>query len=124
MLAWLISFLFLFSQSGREVSEALSADLIRCTGAAASPASGLMAAVRGTFVAIIDLVAAAESAEVTVLGSTVRGDVAEDSDLVLSRQNAKFDVLHLAFDAVTGRNLAVAGLRTVQVSYAGLCTSA
>ena len=80
-----------------------------------------MAAVRGTFVAIVDLVAAAEGTEATVLGSTAQGDVAEDSDLVLSGQNAKFDVMHLAFDAVTGRNLAVAGLRTVQVSHSGLC---
>jgi hypothetical protein len=39
-----------------------------------------------------------------------------DSMAVLARHSARFDVLQVQFDAVTGKHLAVAGLRIVQVS--------
>ena len=35
---------------------------------------------------------------------------------VLARHSARFDLLQVRFDLVTGKHLAVAGLRTVQVS--------
>lgn len=40
---------------------------------------------------------------------------------VLARHSARFDVLQIQFDPVTGKHLAVAGLRIVQVS--DLCTT-
>ena len=42
--------------------------------------------------------------------------LARDSMAVLARHSARFDVLQIQFDAVTGKHLAVAGLRVVQVS--------
>lgn len=39
---------------------------------------------------------------------------------VLARHSARFDILQVQFDPVTGKHLAVAGLRTVQVRLAHL----
>ena len=46
------------------------------------------------------------------------GSTAEDSVAVLARHSARFDVLHVQFDPVSGKHLAVAGLRTLQVTSA------
>lgn len=98
----------LIRPAGREAAAALEAGLLQRRGAAASPASGFMAAARGTFVAVVDLVAAAAAAA--------------DGVPLLSRQNCKFDVLQLAWDDAAGRRLAVAGLRTVQVLMKFICS--
>ena len=85
---------------------------------ATSAATGIAALARGTFVAAVDLVAAAPARETVhdAGADEVRPATAGavDDGLVMCRQNAGFDVLHLAFDSATGRRLAVAGLRTVQ----------
>ena len=44
------------------------------------------------------------------------GEATEDSMAVVARLSARFDVLQVQFDPITGQHLAVAGLRTVQVS--------
>ena len=44
------------------------------------------------------------------------GSNTEDSIAVLARHSARFDVLQVQFEPSTGKHLAVAGLRTVQVS--------
>ena len=87
---------------------------------AASAATGLAALARGTFVATLDLAAASPPREgqVTTEDGGSSGATAASSNgdaLLLSRQNAGYDVLQLAFDGATGRRLAVAGLRSVQV---------
>lgn len=43
------------------------------------------------------------------------GTNTEDSMAVLARHSVRFDVLQVQFDPVTGKHLAVAGLRTLQV---------
>lgn len=43
------------------------------------------------------------------------GGNTEDSMAVLARHSARFDVLQVQFDPVSGKHLAVAGLRTLQV---------
>ena len=87
---------------------------------AASAATGLAALARGTFIATLDLAAALPPPNADIsdaAGSSSSADAARPSadGLVLCRQNAGYDVLQLAFDGATGRRLAVAGLRTVQV---------
>lgn len=42
------------------------------------------------------------------------GDI-EDSMAVLARHSARFDVLQVQFDSISGKHLAVAGLRMLQV---------
>ena len=43
------------------------------------------------------------------------GGSTEDSMAVLARHSARFDVLQVQFDPISGKHLAVAGLRTLQV---------
>lgn len=43
------------------------------------------------------------------------GGNTEDSMAVLARHSARFDVLQVQFDPISGKHLAVAGLRTLQV---------
>lgn len=40
-----------------------------------------------------------------------------DNMAVLARHSARFDVLHVQFDPISGKHLATAGLRTVQVGH-------
>ncbi|KAL0024070.1 hypothetical protein WJX79_002966 [Trebouxia sp. C0005] len=94
---------------GRDSVDALEAQVVsRCT-AAASPASGLLAVARARQLAFVDLAAAATAALAQSQGSAV------DNMAVLARHSARFDVLQIQFDPVTGKHLAVAGLRIVQV---------
>lgn len=51
-----------------------------------------------------------------VYRGVLAGRNAEDSMAVLARHSARFDVLQVQLDPITGKHLAVAGLRTVQVS--------
>lgn len=44
------------------------------------------------------------------------GGNTEDSMAVLARHSVRFDVLQVEFDPISGTHLAVAGLRTLQVS--------
>ena len=79
----------------------------------------------GTFVATVDLAAASPPRAGETSGNDGGNNTGgrsgatsaglDGDTLVLCRQNAGFDVLQLAFDGATGRRLAVAGLRTVQV---------
>lgn len=46
----------------------------------------------------------------------VAGSAAVDNMAVLARHSAKFDVLQVQFDPITGKHLATAGLRVVQVA--------
>ena len=88
---------------------------------ATSAATGIAAIARGTFVAALDLVAAAplrESVDANSGNDRAAGAGADGEGLVMCRQNAGFDVLQLAFDGVMGCRLAVAGLRTVQARQA------
>ena len=86
---------------------------------AASAATGLAALARGTFIATLDLAAALppRSTDICDAAGSSSADAGRPSadGLVLCRQNAGYDVLQLAFDGATGRRLAVAGLRAVQV---------
>lgn len=43
------------------------------------------------------------------------GGSTEDSMAVLARHSARFDVLQVQFDPISGKHLAVAGLRILQV---------
>ncbi len=108
----------LYLRAGRDARDALEACVTQKAVVATSPATGIAAIARGTFVAAIDLVTAAPSRRSEHAdggnGDRAAGDGADGEGLVLCRQNAGFDVLQLAFDEVTGQRLAVAGLRTVQ----------
>ena len=109
-------------RAGRDARDALEAGVVQRAVVAASAATGVAALARGTFVAIIDLVAAAPARDTvhfdSGLGSRTAATTPDGDGLVLCRQNAGFDVLQLAFDGATGRRLAVAGLRTVQARQA------
>ena len=105
--------------AGRDARDALEAGVVQRAVVAASAATGLAALARGTFVATLDLAAALPPRDIDI--SDAAGGSGADAarpnadGLVLCRQNAGYDVLQLAFDGATGRRLAVAGLRTVQV---------
>ncbi len=106
-------------QPGRDARDALEAGVVQRALVAASAATGLAALARGTFIATLDLAAALPPRNTDIreaAGGSSANAVSPSGDApVLCRQNAGYEVLQLAFDGATGRRLAVAGLRTVQV---------
>ncbi|KAL3151774.1 hypothetical protein ABBQ38_012748 [Trebouxia sp. C0009 RCD-2024] len=94
----------------RDSHDALEAQVTSRSAATASAASGLLVTARARQLAFVDLAAAATAALAEHEGSNT-----EDSMAVLARHSARFDVLQVQLDPITGKHLGVAGLRTVQV---------